>query len=301
MSRAAGSGPAAEATGGTILLGTVSRDRYLASGEELPGGGILNVAWHWRRASRPFTLLTRLGDVDAAPALGFLARHGIPHLPDAIVAPGRSSSIDIEIRSDRQPWMDRFEPGVWAAFELGPAELAVLRSARRLHAVLIEDVVRELGRLGDRGLLGQAEVAADFLGFRHYTVDRFADTMRHVHLGFVGWPGDPDDPAVGGLREVAHDLGRLVVVTMGARSVRVFDGRPDGGPDFDVRVTPVRVTGTTLGCGDAFIAGFLDEFWHHRDARAAVERGNQEGAAATAWVGPLPDGAYASPPRLRPA
>ena len=32
----------------TLLLGAVSLDRYLPDGPVLPGGGALNIAWHWR-------------------------------------------------------------------------------------------------------------------------------------------------------------------------------------------------------------------------------------------------------------
>ena len=55
--------------------------------------------------------------------------------------------------------------------------------------------------------------------------------MTDVDIGFVGWPGDPRDDAVRGLRAIAHASGKLVVVTFGAQGVRVFDGRPDGGGD----------------------------------------------------------------------
>lgn len=283
----------------TILLGTVSRDRYLATDEELPGGGILNVAWQWRRVGRPFTLLTRIGAEDAAPALAFLDRNGIPYPHGSVVAPGRSASIDIVIEADRQPFMDRFVEGVWADFRLTAAEEALLAGAARLHSVLVEGAITELARLDGAGLLAGLEVSADFLGFRHYTVDRFATTMAHVHIGFVGWPGAEDDSTVSGIRAVAHDLRRLVVVTMGSRSVQVFDGRV-GGTDRTIPVTPVPVAGTTLGCGDAFIAGFLDAYWRDGDIPAAVERGKMDGAAATRWVGPLPDDAY-GPSRTHPA
>ena len=136
------------------------------------------------------------------------------------------------------------------------------------------------------------EVTADFLGFRHYTVERLADTMADVDIGFVGWPGGLDDPAVAGIRGVAHDQGKLIVVTFGAQGVRVFDGRPDGGGDRFVPVEAVPVRGTTLGCGDAFIAGFLEAWLASRDVLAAVERGKALGAEATAWRRPLPDDAY---------
>ena len=275
----------------TLLLGAVSRDRYLAAGDELPGGGALNVAWHWRQLGRPFRLVTRLGDRDAGAALRLLDRNGIPYLPGSIVAPGRSAAIDIVIELDRQPFMDHFVEGVWASFRLTPDEEALLAGAGHLHAVLVEGAIAELERLAAAGRLRGIEVAADFLGFRHYTVERFARTMAGVDVGFVGWPGDPDDPAVAGLRSVAFELGRLVIVTMGARSVRVFDGR--GAPrELEIPVRALPVEGTTLGCGDAFIAYCLDELWRSGDVVAAVERGKAGGALATRWSRPLPDSVY---------
>ena len=288
-----GPGPGAEtdARAAPLLLGTISLDRYLASGAVLPGGGVLNMAWHWLELGRPFQVLTRVGTEDGQPIQSFLAHHAIRTVvPDEVAAPGRSSSIDIEIQPDRQPWMDNFVAGVWAGYRLTPRERDGLAVATRLHVVLVEGAIAELERLAADGALRGIEVSADFLVFRHYTVERRASTMRHVDLGFIGWPGAEDDPVVEGMRAVANDLRRVLVVTMGARSVHVFDGRHGTSRRFAVKA--VEVAGTTLGCGDAFIAWFLDELWRSAEHTAAVARGMMGGALATAWPGPLPDDAY---------
>jgi sugar/nucleoside kinase (ribokinase family) len=282
------------AAAATLLLGTISLDRYLGTGDVLlPGGGVLNMAWHWRRLGRTYTLLTRVGAEDGAPIVDFLERNAIPVDRADLVAPGRSSAIDVEILPDRQPHMDHFVGGVWDDYRLTPGELALLRHADRVHTVLVEGAIAELARLAAAEALSDLEVSADFLGFRHYTIERLAGTMAHVDLGFIGWPGREDDPAVDGMRRVALELGRRLVVTMGARSVRVFDGLETGDRrdrTFPVEAVPVR--GTTLGCGDAFIAWFLDELWRSGDVEAAVRRGMMGGALATAWQRPLPDEAY---------
>jgi sugar/nucleoside kinase (ribokinase family) len=166
-----------------------------------------------------------------------------------------------------------------------------LVGAKRLHVVLVEGAIETLERLGDEGALARLVVSADFLGFRHYTVERFERTMRHVDIGFVGWPGDRDDPVLDGIRVVAQAARKLVVVTLGARGVLVFDGR-DGPRERFVPVTPVEVMGTTVGCGDAFIAAFLASHWRGADLDAAVEAGKAAGAEATAWRRPVPDAAY---------
>ena len=277
-----------------LLLGALSLDVYLGRDVVLPGGGALNMAWHWQRAGMsaptPVALLSRVGDDRPEVFRAFLRRHGIAATAD-LVAPGRSASIDIVIRPDLQPHMDNFVDGVWAAYRCTPAEEALIAGARRLHVVLVEGAIRELDRLAATGRTAHLEASADFLGFRHYAVQRFADTMRAVDIGFVGWPGAADDPVVAGIRDVAHALGRLVVVTMGAGAVHVFDGR-SGGRDLVVPVTPVAVAGTTVGCGDAFVAAFLGTWWRSGDVAAAVEAGNRAGAEATAWRRPLPDDAY---------
>jgi sugar/nucleoside kinase (ribokinase family) len=278
----------------TLLMGTISLDHYLASGDVLPGGGVLNMAWNWQLLGRPFELLTRVGAEDGGPITAFLERHAIPTVsPREVVAPGRSSAIDIEILPDRQPHMDNFIGGVWDDYALTTRERLSLRAAQRFHTVLVEGAIAELGRLGDAGLLRGIEVSADFLGFRHYTVERLADTMRHVDLGIIGWPGAEDDPTVDGFRRVATEMGKLLVVTMGSRAVRVFDGRAEATiRDRRYPVGAVPVAGTTLGCGDAFIAWFLDAWWRTRDLDEAVAQGMIGGARTTAWPRPLPDDAY---------
>lgn len=293
-------------TGGTLLLGTISLDRYSATGEVLPGGGVLNMAWNWRHLGRRFEVLTRVGSADGAPIVEFLDRHGIRTVaPDELIAPGRSSAIDIEILADRQPHMDNYVGGVWDDYRLTARERDSLRTAKRVHVVLVEGAIAELDRLARDGALAGVAVTADFLGFRHYTVDRLAETMRHVDLGFIGWPGAEDDAAVAGMRRVAFDLGRILVVTMGAQAVHVFDGRPDTDGPRAARypVQAVQVEGTTLGCGDAFIAWFLDLLWRSDDLASAVAQGMIGGARTTAWPRPLPDDAYdpTFDPTLTPA
>lgn len=280
-----------------LLLGPASIDRYVDEGRDLPGGGALNMAYHWAHAGEPFTFLTRLGDDDHV-IQPFLRRHGITHLPASLVAHGATCSIDIVMRADRQPFMDHFVEGVWADFRLTEEESTAVAAATHLHTVLVDPVVAEVHRLGAAGRLTHLQSSGDFLDFRHYTVERFAATMAHLTLGFIGWPGAADDPVLDGVREVAIRLGRMVVVTLGSRGVIVIDGTP-GAPVRErfVPVQAVEVRGTTVGCGDSFIAGFLGAYWRGTGPGAgldaALDRARAAGAAATGWTRPLPDDAYA--------
>ena len=163
----------------------------------------------------------------------------------------------------------------------------LLAGARRLHAILVEGVIDELERQGEAGRLAHLEVVADFLGFRHYTLDRFADTMRWVDLAIVGWPGEPDDATVTALRDVVARPREA-----SGRDVRSQGraGRSTGSPA--ARAVRRRHAGTRrghdLGCGDAFIALLPRRLVADGDLVAAVEQGKVGGALPTAWVRPFP-------------
>jgi sugar/nucleoside kinase (ribokinase family) len=282
------------ATPETLLLGALSLDRYQPDGPILPGGSALNMAWHWETLGLPFRLITRVGAGEADLFLDMLDRHGIDYgSPASIVRDGPSASIDVEFQADRQPWMDNYVQGVCEDLRLTADEERLLDRAHRIHAILVEGVIAEIARLGAAGRLEGVEVAADFLGFRHYTLERFADTMRWVDLAFVGWPGTPADPEVDGLARVVTALGKRAVVTFGSQGVLVVDGTA-GGTRRSIPVTRAPVQGTTIGCGDAFIAYFLAEWWRSADVVAAAEHGKVGGALPTAWIRPLPDAAYGS-------
>lgn len=274
----------------SVLFGTVSRDRYLESGRTLPGGGVLNMAYHWAAAGKAFVLHTRIGSADRDLFERFLVRNQIPHLPASLVAPGESSSIDIRIGADRQPLMDNYVDGVWEEVHCTPEELDALSNTAHWHTVLVEGAVAELGRLSASGRLRGVNVSADFLGFRHYTPERFRDTLAHIDLAFIGWPGARDDAPLAEVRHSVLEAQKIAVITLGSQGVLVADGR--SGSETFYPTVAVPVAGTTIGCGDAFIAAFLLAYQAGSPLSEAVAAGQLAGAAATAWDLPLPDEAY---------
>lgn len=279
-----------------LLLGPASLDQYVEQGVVLPGGGALNMAYHWSQRGLPFHFVTRIGDDMPHVFTEFFQRHGIAHSP-SVLGHGQSASIDITIREDRQPFMDNFIEGVWTGFRLTPDEETLLRSARRLHMVMADPVADELERLGATGALSRLDASGDFLDFRHYNIERFERSMRWLKTASIGWPGALDHPTIAGVRDVVSRGRQLAVITLGSRGVQVIDARGRSINERFIPVTAVEVAGTTVGCGDAFIAAFLAHWWRSEqsdtDLDAAVSAGAVLGAAATAWSQPLPDTAYA--------
>lgn len=277
------------------LVGPASIDRYIDEAVELPGGGALNMAYHWRSAGHPVTLLSRVARDHATAFDRFVAEHGIA-VTDGWYAAGDPCSIDIRITDDRQPAMDGFVEGVLGEFRPKPAEVDAIVDGTPTHFVLVDVVDAALHAIAaDLPVDGtRARWTGDFLSFRHMTGERFSATMAHLELGIVGWPGNPDDAKVTELAERATDLGRTLVVTFGSQGILAVDARGTDRVDRWFDVDARQVTGTTIGCGDAFAAAALSTWFETSDLAAAVDAGRRLGADATEWVRPLPDSAYAT-------
>jgi sugar/nucleoside kinase (ribokinase family) len=105
--------------------------------------------------------------------------------------------------------------------------------------------------------------------------------------------GSSSDLSVAGLRNVFASGRRIagpslqyVVLTDGARDVRVWDRRAEQRIPVDPRPT----ADDTTGAGDVFAAGFIDAYLRGDEPRDAVRHGNQIAglflADRTAFVGP---------------
>jgi hypothetical protein len=180
-----------QATNGHVdarLVGPLSIDRYLERGEDLPGGGALNMAYHWARRDLRCEMISRVA-ADGAELFGaFLDRNDIGHTPD-LVQVGAACTVDIRFADDRQPMMDNFVEGILGDFRLTDAEAERLVSGVPAHLVLVDVIDDELHRLAGERPLDGARLTGDFLSFRHFTPERFSASMQWLDVGFIGWPG----------------------------------------------------------------------------------------------------------------
>lgn len=283
-----------------ILLGQSDLDIYLPENSIFPGGGALNMSYHWRQLGVPFTLLSRVADDKAHYFLDFYKRHGVQLMPASLIKRGRAGSSDIFIQSDGEVFMDNWIEGVGADIALDAAEMTLISQAEWLHAFLIDSIVGEIKRLAALGYLTTTGVSGDFFDFAPFDLVTFRETMHYIDIGFIGWQKELTDEPMAGIRAVARDLEKMLVVTLGSRGVMVYDGRPnsplpvqeDGLAEQFFPVEPVPVVGTTIGCGDAFAAYFLAAWLKTKGIAEAINAGKVGGAQATQWRRCLPDTAY---------
>jgi sugar/nucleoside kinase (ribokinase family) len=272
-----------------VLWGVVCLDHYPASGDLLPGCGILHNAYHLQQLGAAPRLLTRLGEVDAEPVTHFLAAHQIAVVTADLLTPGVCARIEIAVDATGAARVYDFTPGVWAGYRLSAVEEQTLAAAQHLHVVLTAPVIAEFMRLGVRGSFAGALVSVDFLALYDFDEDSFATALRYVDVAFVGWQGAVDDPVLRRLAAAATATETLAIFTLGERGLLLCE--PGSPPQLEA-VQAVPVTGSTNGCGDAFISYFLAEYWRRRDLAQALDRGKLGGALATTWRYALPDAAY---------
>ena len=272
-----------------VLWGVVCLDHYTATGQLLPGCGILHNAYHLKQLGASPQLVTRLGSDDSAVLERFLIDHHIAVHPDHLLTPGPCARIEVSVDASGAARVYDFEPGVWADYRLTPAQEACLAAAQHLHVVLTAPVLGEFRRLCVQGSLDCPLVSADFLALYDFDVTSFAETVGCVDVAFVGWQGALDDPVLQELVRATQVVGVLGIFTLGERGILVCE--PACAPRLE-RVDVVAVTGSTNGCGDAFISYFLAEYWRSRDLEHALERGKYGGALATTWQHALPEAAY---------
>ncbi len=276
-----------------ILLGVACLDIYTQTGILRPGCGILHNAFHLRQLGSNPLLITRIGREHAETFLQFFRKNHISILADSIIGNGPSASIEINVQPAGEARMANYVMGVWQDFCLTPPEEAALSRAEHLHLVLADGVAPEFLRVSRAGMLGNALVSADFLSFRGFTPESFAGIFEHLDIAFIGWKGNPADPAISAIRQLAGAKKALVVITLGERGILVFNSlTPASFQSKFYEVDAVAVQGNTNGCGDAFISHFLAEYWRSQSLEQAINRGKFGGERATQWHFALPKTAY---------
>lgn len=271
-----------------VAVGECTRDRYLDLGIESVGGISLNFAVNARRSGAGQVALVSGTGADAGDQAtrAKLAREGVDatHLH---LLPGATASQAIRVArgGERMFPPGGYDPGVLAAFRLDPADLAFIGTFEVVAVPYFRQIEHLFGPAMDAATRGGAKRVADLLdgedlGSDLRGIDRLLDTLDLVFIS-------GDQATVERLVPRSRHSSAVIVVTHGAEgSTALVGGRRHFEPAVPV---PVDQRIDTTGCGDAFQAAFVVDYFERDDLPAALRAGAMGAARVIRHLGATGD------------
>jgi fructoselysine 6-kinase len=252
-------------------VGECTLDRYLEAGVERVGGISLNFAVNARRAGAEDVALVSSTGLDAGDEAirAWLTRAGVS-MRRLHQLPGKPASqlIQIAAGGERVFPPGGYDPGVLNDFRLDEGDLECIRQADvvavplfRELAALVDVVVQDSARrgllVGD--LLDGSELGRDLGG-----IDALLGAYDILFLS-------GDVAMAERLLPRSERSGTLLVITHGADgSTALLNGHRHAEPAV---LVPSEERVDTTGCGDAFQAAFVIEYFRRHDIPAALKAG----------------------------
>ncbi|MEW2298262.1 PfkB family carbohydrate kinase [Streptomyces sp. NPDC006743] len=248
-----------------------------------PGGNCVNVAVYTRRLGLDAAYLGVFGDDGLGTALRTaVAAQGVA-VDHSVVRPGATSVSTLHVRDGDRVFLG-YDPGgtdVRRALPLTPALLAYAASFTLVHSSVYSGTEAVLPRLATAGPL----ISFDFSDEDEYRTPAYLDRVcPHVDLALLSCSHLDEAATRALLAEAVRRGAGMALATRGLDGAIAYDGRTTAAAP--ARVADPAAMSDTMGCGDAFLAGFavslLREGWSRRAAPApeALERALDQGARA---------------------
>jgi sugar/nucleoside kinase (ribokinase family) len=270
-------------------------DRFLDRGIDYPGGNAVNVAVFARRLGAHAAYAGVFGDDE----LGRFLREAIEAegvtTDQSIVREGETGVSTLRVDDGDRVFLGWNGGGVTVRepITLDEGRLAYASAFDLVHSSVYSRAEPELPRLADAGVL----VSYDLSSEDEFRSAAYLDQVApHLDLALVSCSGLDDAAARALLDEVVRRGASIALGTRGTDGAIVTDGRVwrDAAAR---RIEDESTIVDTMGCGDAFLAGFivslLGDGWSRASAPspAHFERALAGGADA-AWAQCFVEGAF---------
>lgn len=244
-----------------VCVGDNCIDLYVNQGLGYPGGGPVNFAAHASRLGARTAYLGAVGDDPSGRHLiASLRAEGVDtQYVDVIPGPSAVAYVAVEEGERRFLGSNR---GVRERFAIDERHDELLRTCDLIHTTLDGCVDHHIPRWA-------AEGKAISYDFSHRAKPEQIDLLPHIRFAFASGQGKSLEEA----RQLAHSWKErgpeVVVVTRGEDGSIAYDGRWH---EMAARRVPVI---DTLGCGDAFMAGFIVEYLRSKSVPHALAVGTE--------------------------
>ncbi|MFD7710200.1 PfkB family carbohydrate kinase [Streptomyces sp. NPDC059786] len=264
-------------------FGDSTIDRFVDRGTDYPGGNCVNVAVYARRLGLDAAHLGVFGDDDLGTYLRTaVAAQGVT-VDHSVVRPGATSVSTLHVRDGDQEFLG-YDPGgdaVGAPLALDPALLAYAASFALVRSSAYSHTEAELPRLA----AAEPLISFDFSDEDEYRAPAYLDRVcPHVDLALLSCSHLDEGATRALLAETVRRGAGIALATRGLDGAIAHDGRTTA--TAPARPAAPGTMSDTMGCGDAFLAGFavslLRDGWSRRAAPSpdALERALRQGSRA---------------------
>ncbi|MBO9727394.1 MAG: carbohydrate kinase [Chitinophaga sp.] len=265
--------------------------------KELPGGAVMNVAYHLQQLGEKVSLVSRIGrDARGQGLLDMLQGF---HLNTAFVQVDEkqeTGKVYADMTNPTDVHYDIVYPAAWDFIQWEPALAQLLKSAGTRYLVFgslcSRDVVSR--HTLQQALLENLVKVLDInLREPHYTRDHVEWLLQQcdllklniAELELISSWYHPYEDKEWAVRALSARFNiPVIVVTMGAEGALLFMNDTC----YVEPGIPVKVV-DTIGSGDAFLAGFLHSYIHEQPARECLRFANALGALVASYAGGCPD------------
>lgn len=256
-------------------------DRFVDRGIDYPGGNSVNVAVYARRLGVEAAYLGVFGDDELGPFLREAIAAQDVALDRCVVRPGESGLSHLRVEDGERVFLGWNGGGVTVRepLTLDAGLLAYAASFDLVHSSVYSQSESELPKLAGAGTL----VSFDLSSEDEFRTPRYLDRVcPHADLVLLSCSDLDPDATRALLEDVVRRGARLALATRSVAGAIAHDGQVTA----EAPALPVRAPVDTMGCGDAFLAGFavslLRAGWSTgvRPGRPLVERALHDGAAA---------------------
>ncbi|MFT4232813.1 MAG: PfkB family carbohydrate kinase [Leucobacter sp.] len=266
-------------------LGDNIVDRFIDRGVDFPGGNAVNVAVYARRLGAEAGYLGVFGDDDAGDFLReAVAAEGVD-VSHSVIRRGESGVSTLHVVDGDRTFLGWNGGGVTVRepIDLEEGRLDYAAGFDLVHTSVYSGILPELPRLAALDTL----IGFDFSSEPEFRAEEYlARVAPHIDLALTSC-SEQTEAETRALLEtlIAHGAG-LALATRGADGAIVTDGEQWASAPAHLIEDPSTIV-DTMGCGDAFVAGFvvqlLGEGWSRLNAPDAerLRRGLHAGAEAS--------------------
>ena len=268
-----------------VTIGDCGVDRYLPENRLLPGGITANFT---RQARRTFNqddkidLISTIGIDNPESSVAY----------DAVNIDGISCHINkiegntpiqfIEIGDDGEKNFTRYEPGVLEKFYLNKEQKQILYKADLIVTPVYWQIQNIFDLLFSQDL--KATMAVDFSDFstdpNFSLLDKY---LYKIDIAFFGLKSSQKE-VIKKLHDIAKVKNKLFIITLGEDGSIAYVGHKK----FSCAALSIKKIIDTTGASDAFAAGFLAEYTHHKSINSALQKGAEVAAKTIQTVGSVP-------------